>query len=113
MAIKTFKFDYDYAEAGAVFKVDTNVFTSDLAKENLQFFTWDYDEDGDPVTEILKKYAMEAIRVATNNSFNIKGVVSDFNNKEGFVKLDGTVGLTLVSVRGYEFDDAKLDFEVI
>jgi hypothetical protein len=113
MAIKTFKFDYDYAEAGAVFKVYTDVFTSDLAKENLDFFTWDYDEYEDPVTEILKKYAMEVIRVATNNSCNVNGVVSEFNSKEGFVKLDGSMGLTLVSVQGYEFDDAKLDFEVI
>ena len=112
MAIKTFKFDYDGAEAAATFKVDTEVFTAKLANRTLEFFHWDYEKSNDPITEVLKKYAMEAIRIATKYSFNVHGVISDFNNKEGFATLDGSFGLTLVSVQGYEFDDDKLDFTV-
>ena len=112
MAIKTFKFNYDCHEAEAVFKVDTDVFTDEHAKATLEFFTWDYDKDNDPITEVLKKYAMEAIRVATKYSFNVRGVISDFKGKEGFASVDGSLGLTLVSVEGYEFDDDKLDYTV-
>lgn len=112
MAIKTFKFNYDYHEAEAVFKVDTDVFTNEHAKETLEFFIWDYDENNDPITEVLKKYAMEAIIVATKYSFNVRGVISDFKDKEGFANVDGSLGLTLVSVDGYEFDDDKLDYTV-
>lgn len=112
MSIKTFKFNYDCHEAEAVFKVDTDVFTNEHAKSTLEFFTWDYDEDNDPITEVLKMYAVEAIRVATIYSFNTRGVISDFNNKEGFAKLDGSLGLTLLSIKEYEFDYDKLDYTV-
>lgn len=112
MAIKTFKFNYNFYEAEAVFKVDTDVFTEEHAKATLEFFTWDYNKDNDPITEVLKKYAMEAIKVATTYSFNVNGVISDFKNKEGFANVDGSLGLTLISVNGYEFDDDKLDYIV-
>ena len=112
MAIKTFKFNYDFNEAEATFKVDTDVFTKEHAKATLGFFSWDYDEHNDPITEVLKKYAMEAIIVATKYSFNVNGVISDFNNKEGFAKVDGSLGLTLTSVYGYEFDHDNLDYTV-
>jgi hypothetical protein len=112
MAIKTFKFIYGCYEASANFKVDTDVFTNEHAKATLEFFTWDYDKDNDPITEVLKKYAMEAIRLATRYSFNIWGVISDFNNKEGFTKVDGSSGLTLMSVEGYDFDEENLEYTV-
>ena len=112
MAIKTFKFNYDCHESEVVFKVDTDVFTNEHAKATLNFFTWDYDENNDPITEVLKKYAMEAIRVATSYSFNVRGVIADFKDKEGFANVDGSLGLTLISVDGYEFDDDKLDYTI-
>lgn len=112
MSIKTFKFNYDCHEAEAVFKVDTEKFTAEIAKATLDFFTWNYDKDNDPIIEVLKKYAIESIIVATTYSFNVNGVISDFNNKEGFAKLDGSLGLTLMSIEGYEFDDEKLEYTV-
>ena len=112
MSIKTFKFNYDHNEAEVVFKVDTDVFTNEHAKATLEFFIWDYDKHNDPITEVLKKYAIEAIRVATIYSFNVRGVISEFKDKEGFASVDGSLGLTLLSVEGYEFDDDKLDYTV-
>lgn len=112
MSIKTFKFNYDSYEAEAVFVVDTDVFTSEHAKATLEFFTWDYEKSNDPIIEVIKKYAMEAIQVATRYSFSVRGVISDFNDKEGFAKIDGSLGLTLLSIEGYEFDEDKLDYTV-
>jgi hypothetical protein len=110
--IKKFKFDYDCCEAQAVIKVDTDLFTKQHAQTTLDFFTWDYDEDNDPVEEVLKKYAMEIIRFATKDSLNVYGVKREFENKEGFAKLDGSLGLTLVSFVPYEFDEEKLELTI-
>jgi hypothetical protein len=107
--IKTFNFDYDYCEAKVVIKLDTDLFTEEHAQSTLDFFLWDYDEENDPVEEVLRKYAMEIIRVATKDSLNVFGVTREFDNKEGFLKLDGSLGLTLVSVTPYEFNDEKLE----
>ncbi len=111
---KKYKFDYDNGEASAEFEIDTEKFTPELAKETLDFFSWDvpYDEDGDYVDEVLKKYAIEAVSDATCNNHNTYGVIYDFENKEGFCRLNGETGIKLLNVSGYEFDDYKLQVEV-
>lgn len=111
--IKTYTFDYDSGEASAVFTVDTEKFTSEMANETLNFFTWDFDNEEDPLDEVMKKYAMQAIRFATINNHNAYGVILDFKEAEGFAPVDGSLGITLTSVRGYEFDDYALEMVVI
>lgn len=103
-----YKFEYDYHEADVHFKVDTEKFTKEMAYDTLNFFTWDYDEDEDPIYEVMKKYAMEAIRIATFNNYNEFGVIDEFNDNEGFYRIDGSYGITLVQINGYEFDTDKL-----
>lgn len=112
MAIKKFKFDYDSGEASAAFSVDTDIFTEEMAKGTLEFFLWDYDELNDPIEEVMYKYAMEAIETASKYSYNTYGVKKDFENKEGFCKVDGSLGITLLSVSGYKFEDRKLELEM-
>lgn len=112
MATKKFKFNYDFHEAEVTILVNTDLFTREHAKATLEFFSWNYDEYNDPIEEVLKKYAMEAIKVATRYSFNVSGVISDFDDKEGFAKLDGSLGLTLTSIDAYEFDEDKLKYKI-
>ena len=106
--IKKYTYIYDFHEAEAEFEVDTEKFTAEIAQEVLDFWTWDYDEEADPVDEAMKKTAMEVIRVATFEGYNTDGVKDEFNSKEGWWKLDGSAGITLISVSGYEFDEDKL-----
>lgn len=103
-----YKYEYDYYEAEVHFKVDKEKFTEEMAYETLDFFTWDYDENEDPIDEVMKKYAMEAIRIATFNNYNEFGVIDEFQNNEGFAPIDGSYGITLVQINGYEFDTDKL-----
>jgi hypothetical protein len=110
MAIKTYKFSYDMHEADAVFVVDTEVFTPEMAKSTLEFFDWDYNPLNDPIKEVLKKYAMKAIILATKYSYNATGVIGCFDSEEGFARVDGSLGLTLSSVTGYSFDEDKLQY---
>lgn len=109
--IKIFNFDYNY-EADASFKVDTDKFTPELAKATLEFFIWDYDKENDPVEEVMKKYAMEAIRVSTFNNYNTFGVKNEFDSREGFARLDGSMGIELLRVNGYEFDIDELTMTI-
>ncbi len=106
---------YDYAHwctnSSAQFEVDTEKFTPKMAQDNLDFFAWFYDRTADPVDEIMKKYAGEAILVATNGNWNTNGVIDEFSNKEGFYPLDGSHGIKLKRVEAIELDTD--DFRVI
>ena len=113
MSIRNYTFNYNVYEAEACFKVDTEKFTEVMAKETLNFFTWDYDKDADPIDEVMKKYALEAIRIATFNGYNLFGVKDEFMNNEGFCKVDGSMGIELNVVQGYEFDVEALSMEVV
>lgn len=111
--IKIYEFDYACREASATFEIDLDVFTPDMAKEALSFFSWDYDKNADPIDEMMKKYAIEAIKIATFNNYNEIGVRSEINELEGFCPVDGTRGITLTDVLGYEFDEDSLSVEIL
>ncbi|WP_158602551.1 hypothetical protein [Proteiniphilum sp. X52] len=44
---------------------------------------------------------------------NVNGVKREFENKEGFAKIDGSNGIELMTIWGYEFDEKLLDMTVI
>ena len=54
---KKYSFNYNSFDASAEFVVDLEKFTPELARSTLDFFTWRYDEDADPIDEVMKKYA--------------------------------------------------------
>ena len=109
--IKTYEFDYNYGEAEAILKVDLDVFKEDMAKELLDFFGWEYDDET-IIDDLLKKYAMKAISVATSEYLNEYGVKRWFAEQEGFIALDGSQGIELILVSMYEFDDELLEVTI-
>ena len=111
--IKQYNYEYGFAEATVSFQVDTDVFTAEKANETLTFFTWIYDKGADPVDEVMKKYAIEAIKQATFNNYNEFGVITAFEDNEGFGRLDGSIGITLLEVTGYDFDESQLTLESV
>ncbi|WP_416440419.1 DUF2528 family protein [Leeuwenhoekiella sp. A16] len=111
--IKIYKFDYDMMEASVKFEVDTEKFTPQLANDTLTFFLWDYDKNGDPVDEAVRKYALRAIIESTLHDHNTEGVIADFNDGEGFYPIDGSCGIKLLHVEGYTFDENKLEVKVL
>lgn len=113
--IKHYTFDYDMKEAEASFKVDTDIFDEEAAQLTLDFFSWEepYDKEANPIDEVMKKYAIQAIMFATSNYHNTQGVTGDFNDEEGWAAVDGSVGIELMTVSSYEFMSDRLDMTVV
>lgn len=109
MAIKIYTCNYDFYEAEAIFTVDTEIFKPEDAQLLLDFFSWDYDTEADPIDEIVKKYALQAILVGTAHDYNKVGVISWFEKSEGYLQIDGTNGVKLIGLSNYEFDEDKLE----
>jgi hypothetical protein len=107
--IRKYEFDYGFGEADCSFEVDDSIFTNEFANATLEFFDWFYDKDADPIDEVMKKYAMRAIKEATFNGYNLYGVIGEFDSMEGYSKVDGSYGITLISVSEYEFDESQLE----
>ena len=110
--IKKYSFSYNMHDAEVDFIIDTDVFTPEIAMTTLEFFTWEYDKEADPVDEVMKKYALEAIRIATFNNYNKFGVIREFMNNEGYCKVDGSRGIILTGISEYQFDESALGFEI-
>lgn len=111
MATTKYIYDYDMREAYAEFDVDTEIFKADHALMILSFFTWDWNRENDPVDEVMKKFAIRAIEIASVNNFNAYGVSEEFKDQEGFMPVDGSHGIKLIQVEGYQFDEEKLSIE--
>lgn len=110
--IRNYTFNYNNYDAEACFKVDTEKFKPKDAKLLLEFFTWDYDKDADPIDELMIKYAIKAIWVATANGYNENGVKGWFSEQEGFLCIDGSQGVELNLVSAYEFDESLLSVQI-
>lgn len=107
--IKKYEYSYNWGDASASLEIDTEKLSADDAKLALNFFTWDYDKDDDPYDELGRLYSIAAMRFATCNDHNTRGVISDFAEAEGFVAVDGSMGITLISADGIDFSDIELD----
>ncbi len=110
--IKTYLFKYGYNKASANFEVNTEIFTESVAQLLLDYFTWDYDKDENPIDAVLKKYALEVIREASFNNRCTCSVISSFNGKEGFCRLDGSIGIRLIGVENFDFYEEDLEMVV-
>jgi len=106
--INIYEFNYDFYKASCTIEIDREIFTEELAKETLTFFSWNYDKNADPIDEVAKKYAMLVIEKATEG-FGIDELRK--HQFEGFVELDGTNGIKLLEVEGVEFDEEDLSME--
>lgn len=109
MAKKLFKFNYDWHKAEVVFEVDLEIFTKEHALETLNFFSWDYDEEEDPIYEVMKKYALEVLRIGGDSS---AWQIKDRWNQEGFGGINDEIGITLTDYSGLEYSPDDLEMEV-
>lgn len=106
--VKTYEYEYDTWDASVTLEVDLEKFDKTMALLTLNFFSWNWDREADPIDEVMKKYAMECLRIASHEELNIQGVIIQMNHVEGFGPVDGSIGIKLVEVSGVELDIDKL-----
>jgi len=103
--IKMYDFDYNFHSAECTFKVDLNKFTIEMALNTLEFFSWDYDKDNDPIDEVMMKYAKNCMEKSTEYSlYGLKN--AEF---EGFYTLNGEYGITLTRMVSLELDEEDIN----
>jgi len=68
------------------------------------------DNDGDYTKAFLKMLAREVYLIAASKPFNIKGIMREFEDREGWCNMDGSFGIKLIKVD--EVDPDYSDFEI-
>lgn len=68
------------------------------------------DNDGDYTKAFLKMLARECFLIVTTTQYNLNGVIDEFVNREGWCRMDGSMGIKITSVD--EFDPDYSDFEI-
>lgn len=109
---KIYKFNYDFGNAEVSFEVDLNRFTYSMANDTLEFFTWGYDPDADPIDEVMIKYAISVIKMAMSESLNKYGIMNAFQFQEGYYLIDGSDGILLTQLEVSDFDTSLLECEI-
>lgn len=93
-----------------VLSIDTSIFSGQMVQGCLNFFDWEYDTEEDPYIEYAKKIAQRCFGLSIVHSFDY--IQSHFiEDAEGWPPLDGTYGITLVSLDDLQIDEQ--DMEVI
>ena len=98
--IKRYKIEYDWWNC--VIEFDTSKFDNQLLEACLDFYSWDYNTEGD----LYEEYAKKLAGVIINYSMDclLEGIIRNFE-EEGMPILDGSNGVTLISCENWEFDD--------
>jgi len=111
--MKTVKLTYDWWEA--VLEVDESKATKAVMKEQLLFWLGGQDRineaDGDVEKAYLKMLAGRLILLSME--WNVEGVKDQIKESEGWVPIDGTYGVKLVSIDAWEFSEAEIFFDVM
>ena len=104
-------YTYGFLDGKVELSLNRELFTEEMA-HNLLEFSEDFGafrDDEDDVLNACKKIAYKAFYISSTKNLNTKGVKREFESLEGFPRLDGSVGITLEYVEGYEFDPFEFE----
>ena len=105
------KYTYGFLEGDVELSLDREVFTEEMAQEILNFHEdfGAFRDNEDDVINACKKIAYTAFYISSTKNLYTNGVKREFESLEGFPPLDGSVGITLNYVEGYEFDPFEFE----
>ena len=112
MGKKTNKFVFYYGAAEVSFEVDLEKFTVEHANATLTFFSWDYDENNDPIDEVMKKYALATLQYSMDYSICSTEILKRDFDPEGFASINGKIGITLLDFEPFGLNERDLEMEV-
>lgn len=65
--------------------------------------------DGDYTKTFLQQLAREICMIEVEFNYNLVGVTGEFNNREGWCKMDGSMGIKIVNVDDFEFEHRQYE----
>lgn len=96
-----YKVEYDGSWA-CTLEFDTEIFTKEVLQDFLDFFSWHYDQSKDLYAEYAKKIAQKVL--FDSMDYTLKRIIEVFAEAEGYPKLDGSQGVSLVDCDNWRFD---------
>lgn len=98
-------------------KKDKSFFTlKECIKEMVEFWTdWESDveeNEGDYTKTFLQSLAIECYRIIVSNNYNTFGVISEFDDKEGWCKMDGSFGIKIIDCDDVNFSNSSFEVKV-
>ncbi len=100
---------------GFKIKHNPNFTVEGAIKEMVEFWTG-YEKrldqnDGDYTKTFLKQLCQECIVIQMSENYNLLGIIKEFNDREGWNKMDGDYGIEIVSFEPTDFSDQS-DYEI-
>ena len=124
MAKKTYKigaYELDWwarveIDFDKTFEMGNEVISTEMAiKMMVEFWSgWQWklkDNHNDYTLLFLKNLTAEIIGEIAENNYNLQGVLSHFRNAEGWCRMDGSAGITILDVDEFRWSD-NFDFDV-
>lgn len=106
---KRYEFEYTGA-AQMVVEVDDEILTAEILKEWNEFWG-DHearaDTEGGPLIPLLQMMYRVALRESIATWSALKGLRE--GTEEGYPKMDGSAGITIISFDDFEFDDYEIN----
>ena len=111
-------YTYGFLDGRVELTLNRELFTEDLAKSVLEAHleSETFNKSEDVVLNACKKIAYHAFWVASTQNYNTHGVKTKFEDStlcEGYPCLDGSAGITLEYVEGFEFDPFDFNLEEV
>ncbi|MHB8209121.1 DUF2528 family protein [Mucilaginibacter sp.] len=84
-------------------------------KEMVEFWGWWQERldrnEGDYTKTFLQQLAREINYIQVEYDYNLRGVIEEFENREGWFKMDGSLGIEILSIDDFEME--YHDYEVM
>ena len=103
---------YGFGNPKIELKVDSKKYTSVIAESFLDNYTEYINRDNEPLDEAIKKIALECVKTATKGELGLEEVIEEFEEKEYYPSLDGSMGIELINIDYIDFDEDNLELEV-
>lgn len=108
---KTYTVEYGPTGWECTIEIDETPNTLECIKIMVEFWTdWEHRlfiNDDDYVKTFLQQLAREINYIQAEYNYNLIGVKGEFENREGWSKMDGSYGIEIMEIDDFEFSHSE------
>jgi len=98
-------------------EIDDNIATVEMMKELILFWIGGKNRlkqnKGNVITTFLQQLAREIFYILTEHNYTEEGVIDEFDNREGWCKMDGSMGIKITYTDNVEISHDDFSVEEI